>query len=112
MANKRMFQVVEDSSGGEIGEPFEADDMEDALYRLLEQQGQRVKEVTPEDDTVDITIDVRGGLIETVEIPTHLQEAGVRVVVRDYDLDGYIDEDRLEKDEDGEDCVISEYGGD
>lgn len=51
-----------------------------------------------DNDRVDITITVKGGLIQIVDIPEHLNN--VVVVVKDYDVDG-IDSDRLEIDKDG-----------
>ena len=54
-----------------------------------------------------IEIDIHGGLISEIGCKDN-KLPGVKVVQRDYDVDGF-DEDRLEKDEDGEDCVVSEY---
>ena len=41
----QQFVLVENSSGGECGEPFEADDAESALREVLEGMGYRLVEV-------------------------------------------------------------------
>ena len=41
----RHFVLVESSSGGEIGEPFGADDAESAMSEVLERMGYKLKEV-------------------------------------------------------------------
>lgn len=46
MAEEQLkFVVVEDSSSGECGEPFEAEDMLEAVLITLEQMGYRIVEV-------------------------------------------------------------------
>ena len=41
----QIFVLVESSSGGECGEPFEADDAESALREVLEGMGYRLRRV-------------------------------------------------------------------
>jgi uncharacterized protein (UPF0276 family) len=41
----RLFVLVEKSSGGECGEPFETDNSEEALREVLEGMGYKLKEV-------------------------------------------------------------------
>ena len=62
------------------------------------------EDVPDSESRVDIEIVVQGGLIQSVDIPTHLEN--VVVVVKDYDTDG--SSENLEKDEDGE-FVRSEW---
>lgn len=50
-----------------------------------------------------VVISVQGGLIEHIEKPDD-----VVVSVRDYDIEGF-EEDRIGKDEQGHDCLITEY---
>ena len=51
---------------------------------------------------LQIIITVEGGIVQHVEVPSH----EVEVVIRDYDVEG-VDSDRLEKDDEGEECVVS-----
>ena len=44
----KKYVVIDNSCGAEIGEPFEADNREEALTNVLEQQGYRVVEVEEE----------------------------------------------------------------
>ena len=62
------------------------------------------EDVPDSESRVDIEIIVSGGLITSVDIPTHLEN--VVVVVKDYDTDGF--SEGIEKDEDGE-FVSSEW---
>jgi len=102
----KKFQVWETNSGTEIGKPFEAKDMEDALSQVLGQHGEAIKEVKEVKDSLPrISIVVQGGLIQDISIPDNVN---VVVEVRDYDVEG-IDEDRIEKDDDGSECVRSEW---
>ena len=94
----KKFQVWETNGGTDVGEPFEATDREEALAVTLEKQDYAVKEVVDPEDRVDITITVSGGLIQSVDIPEHLDN--VVVVVKDYDTDG--SDENLQKDGDGE----------
>lgn len=102
----KKFQAWETGSGTEVGEPFEAKDKEEALSLLLEQQGYSVKEVS--DDRPRISIIVSGGLIADVIIPNSVN---VIVEVKDYDVEG-VDEDRIEKDDDDNEFVKSEWSND
>lgn len=54
-------------------------------------------------DPPTVTITVRDGVVDVAGAPP-----GVRVVVWDYDVDGY-DESRLETDDAGERCAVTEY---
>jgi hypothetical protein len=45
-----------------------------------------------------VEITMEGGVIQDIAVPK-----GVRVIVRDYDCEGYED---VEQDENGDDCVI------
>lgn len=55
------------------------------------------------DGLLVVTITVEGGVVQDVEVPP-----GVRVIVKDYDVEG-MDEDRMTKDEDGNEYVESVY---
>lgn len=50
-----------------------------------------------------ITVEVVDGLLEVYDVPKN-----VRVVVRDYDVEG-VEEELLLKDSDGYPCLITEY---
>ena len=53
-----------------------------------------------------VEIEVRGGVAEVISIPE-----GVRVILRDYDVEGCSSE-HLDIDEDGEECVEGIYYSD
>ena len=55
-------------------------------------------------EPVKVTIRIRGGMVEDVVCGDF-----VAVTVYDYDTEG-IDADDLGEDEDGESCIVSEYG--
>lgn len=52
-----------------------------------------------------VLISIRKGIAGVERLPP-----GVRIVIRDYDIDG-VDDDRLDFDEHADLCVISEYEG-
>jgi hypothetical protein len=52
-----------------------------------------------------VIIQVRGGIADVVHLPPD-----VELLIRDYDIDG-TDPDRLDLDDDGNLCVVSEYVG-
>ena len=62
-------------------------------YKLVSDNGEKPK----------VVIAVQGGLIEHIEKPDN-----IKVEVRDYDTENY-SEDELKTDEQGDECVISEY---
>lgn len=45
----KQFQLEEDSSGGEVGDPIEAKSWEEAARQILEQMGYRLVEVKNND---------------------------------------------------------------
>jgi len=108
----KKFQVIETSSGGEIGDPFEAKDRESALESVLEGQNYSIEEIDGGKKPMavkksKITIIVQGGLIQDVLIPKKLKDT--IVIVRDYDTEG-ADPENLKEDEDGSEYVESEWG--
>ena len=54
-------------------------------------------------EQTDVIVEIRGGCATVDQRPE-----GVRVVVRDYDVEG-VDEDRLTVDSDGDECVEEVY---
>ncbi len=103
----KKFVITEATSGAEVSDSFEADDELSALREIMEQRGEKLVEVPEDvdDEKVEITITVQGGVIGDVDIPQHLDN--VVVVVKDYDTEG-TDENLLSHDENG-DYIESEW---
>lgn len=57
---------------------------------------------SPAADLLLVVVNLKGGLVDKVKMPP-----GVRVIVRDYDVEG-ADEDDIVEDEDGNECIETE----
>lgn len=97
-----MYILSNDHDGNDRIE-LEAENWEDAAQEALEQLGWNLL-CDGEIKKPQINITVQGGVVDVSDVPS-----SVTVRVTDYDVDGY-DEDRLEEDDDGNDCVRWEYG--
>ena len=82
-------------------------DYEDMESNVIDEQGEQYQPYHMIQPNTVIDITIHGGLISEIGARDN-NLPGVKIEQRDYDVDGF-DEDRIEQDEEGKDCAISEY---
>ncbi|MCC6681650.1 MAG: hypothetical protein IT445_12175 [Phycisphaeraceae bacterium] len=76
-------------------------DLGNEQFTVMVLEPQHIEQVSP----AVVEVFVEGGVISNVKVPV-----GIKVLVRDYDIDG-AERDRLQKDKDGRECAVSTWEG-